>query len=426
MTVRFYSSTATETTLAATITAAATTVNVASTTGFPALTPFTLALDYEAATEELVEVTAVAGLSLTVTRSIDGTSAVAHTVGARVRHVSSARDFSDSRAHEQATSGVHGTTGAIVDTGSPQTLASKTLTSPVINGGTWNGSIGGGPRTITGTTNLNGITNLQAVTNSTNLIQSTQPVATSVSIASIVTADSFDRFRLYADGKMEWGPGNVTRDTTLFREAAGALATTDSLFRSYRASSTNDCFSARVAGDSQSRWRVEAGGTMTWGAGGVATGDTNLYRSAADTLKTDDSLIVTGAATVGGNLGVTGSITSAVTTATGVTAAAGWTVTSQTFRETAGTRYANITLNRSGATIVNPGGTTGNITPDLQVATTVPAGFTPSQSIYIMASTGVNDGSARINPDNTIDLLTWEPGQDILSGANLRISWTYV
>ncbi|WNM75001.1 hypothetical protein SEA_DENNEBES_45 [Streptomyces phage Dennebes] len=129
MATRYYSSVAAETTLVASITNGNTSIQIASATGLPALTPFTLALDYEAATEELVEVTAVAGTTLTVTRGIDGTSAAAHNAGARVRHVSSARDFSDSRTHEQAATNVHGTAvgSAVVGTNDTQTLSNKTL-----------------------------------------------------------------------------------------------------------------------------------------------------------------------------------------------------------------------------------------------------------------------------------------------------------
>jgi len=42
-----------------------------------------------------------------------------------------------------------------------------------------------------------------------------------------------------------------------------------------------------VSGDSNARVAVDAGGKITWGAGDGA-GDTTLYRSAANTLKTDD------------------------------------------------------------------------------------------------------------------------------------------
>lgn len=46
-----------------------------------------------------------------------------------------------------------------------------------------------------------------------------------------------------------------------------------------------------VNGETQARLVVDAGGKLTWGSGS-ATGDVNLYRHAANTLKTDDTLVV--------------------------------------------------------------------------------------------------------------------------------------
>lgn len=127
---RYYSSVAQQSTLTASITPSSTTIQLASTTGLPGSTPFTLSLDYGSANEELVDVTMVAALSLTVTRAVDGTSATSHNAGAVVRHVSSGRDFAESRAHEAATANVHGVVGAgnnLVGTLSTQTLSNKTL-----------------------------------------------------------------------------------------------------------------------------------------------------------------------------------------------------------------------------------------------------------------------------------------------------------
>lgn len=145
---RFYSSTALVTNLTGSITPSDTTINVASTDGFPASTPYTLALDYGAANEELVDVTGVAGLSLTVTRAVDFTSASSHNTGAIVRHVSSARDFREAKAHEIAVTDVHGVTavdGDFVSTNKAQTLSNKTLNKAtgtlknvdIFNVGTW-------------------------------------------------------------------------------------------------------------------------------------------------------------------------------------------------------------------------------------------------------------------------------------------------
>lgn len=130
MAIRYYSSTAIQTTLTASITPSSTTIQVAATTGFPGSTPYTLSLDYGAANEELVDVTAVAGFSLTVTRNVDGTPASSHNAGAIVRHVTSARDFTEFQQHINGSTNVHGLAvgSAVVGTTDTQTLTNKTLT----------------------------------------------------------------------------------------------------------------------------------------------------------------------------------------------------------------------------------------------------------------------------------------------------------
>lgn len=50
--------------------------------------------------------------------------------------------------------------------------------------------------------------------------------STDVAYSALVTGDTFDRVRIYADGKYETGPGNAARDTTLARTATGRLALT--------------------------------------------------------------------------------------------------------------------------------------------------------------------------------------------------------
>lgn len=55
--------------------------------------------------------------------------------------------------------------------------------------------------------------------------------------------------------------------------------------------------SASTDSASASRLRIDAGGKLTWGDGTNA-GDTNLYRSVANTLKTDDYLIAQGGLTI--------------------------------------------------------------------------------------------------------------------------------
>ncbi|MFC9429242.1 right-handed parallel beta-helix repeat-containing protein [Streptomyces sp. NPDC056987] len=53
--------------------------------------------------------------------------------------------------------------------------------------------------------------------------------AATVALASFVTGDTFDRWRLTADGKQAWGPGNAARDVTLERTGPGVLSVSGTL-----------------------------------------------------------------------------------------------------------------------------------------------------------------------------------------------------
>jgi len=152
---RYYSSVAAQTTLSAGIGPSDPTMNLAGTTGLPGSFPFTMAIDYGQATEELVDVTGLSGGIANITRAVDGTTAASHAAGAFVRHVSSARDFTEANIHENATTGVHGVTGHLVGDTDTQTLSNKTLTSPVVNAGTINGGTMSGA--FTGSMNVNGL-----------------------------------------------------------------------------------------------------------------------------------------------------------------------------------------------------------------------------------------------------------------------------
>ena len=110
---RYYSAIAQDTTITSGISSSSTSVAVAAITGFPSQYPFALALDYGNALEEIVDVTNVAGFTLTITRGVNSTTAVAHNAGATVRHVITARDMTEAQTHIAATTGAHGVSGTL-------------------------------------------------------------------------------------------------------------------------------------------------------------------------------------------------------------------------------------------------------------------------------------------------------------------------
>lgn len=298
---RYYSSVALPTTLTASIGTSDAQISVASTFGFPLSLPYTLALDYGASNEELVQVTAVGGLVLDVTRAIDGTSSASHNPGAVVRHVTSARDFTDSRTHEASSTGVHGIVGAVVGTTDVQNLSGKTLTTAnLASGGTINGTFSGvatfsGP--ITFSSNIAASIGL---TTTNGAISVTRSTAGGTAYSAQVTGDSINRWNVLADGTMRWGPGGVGAvDSTLERAGVATLRATDTEVRSTRVTSTNNALSARLSTDVNDRFVARADGQILLGDG-TAVPDVNLFRDSANVLRTNDSLIVDGSFTVSG------------------------------------------------------------------------------------------------------------------------------
>ena len=164
---RYYSANAVDNTLAASITSGSGSMVLStSPIGYPPNYPFTLAIDYNTATEELVQVTAISGTTVTISRANAGLgpntvgTAAAHGVGAVVRHVITAQDLTDAQNHYATalTAGAHGVTGALATfLGSPSsanfasyltdetgsgpavfatgpTISGPTISSPVITG----------------------------------------------------------------------------------------------------------------------------------------------------------------------------------------------------------------------------------------------------------------------------------------------------
>lgn len=100
---RKFSSTSVETTLASGINSSTTSMTVASGTGSALLggvtlaagnvDQFTVALDPDTTSEEIVFITAASSDTFTIVRGQAGTSAIAHSAGATVKHVLTSSDL---------------------------------------------------------------------------------------------------------------------------------------------------------------------------------------------------------------------------------------------------------------------------------------------------------------------------------------------
>jgi hypothetical protein len=148
MTTRKYSSRAQQTTLSSGITSSDTTMTVGSGANLmggktPAVgETYTVVIDPDTALEEIVDVSNYAsGNTLTITRAIDGSTGVAHSAGAIVRHMVIGRDLSEANTHVNGTLAQHAATtsaelrGVISDetgTGSLVFGTSPTVTSAIL------------------------------------------------------------------------------------------------------------------------------------------------------------------------------------------------------------------------------------------------------------------------------------------------------
>lgn len=129
---RYYSSIAAQTTLSAGVNNSTATIPVTAVSGWPSSFPYTLLIDKDTVNEEIVSVTGRAGTTLTVTRGVDGSAAVAHSAGANVQHGVSARDFDEPNDFINGTGGV--TTALLADSSvTSAKIADGTIVNADIN-----------------------------------------------------------------------------------------------------------------------------------------------------------------------------------------------------------------------------------------------------------------------------------------------------
>lgn len=148
------------------------------------------------------------------------------------------------------------------------------------------GNLFWGPGNAATDTNLSrsaaGVLNLQ------NSLQIQPTASGNTALATFVGGDTNFRFILAASGLHQWGPGNAATDTTLQRVGAGILQLgitgQGGRLGVQQTSGNNLVFTAAVDGDTNSRYLIFANGSMQWGPGNAAV-DISLFRAFTSQLK---------------------------------------------------------------------------------------------------------------------------------------------
>lgn len=164
----------------------------------------------------------------------------------------------------------------------------------------------------------------------------------------------------------------------------------------YLPASTDELIKSYVSGDTVPRFNLNSDGTIEWGSGSGAV-DVNLYRSAADMLKTDDSL------TVGGNLTITGTIT-ATGGAVNAPIAAG---SALTLTNAAHSGKTILLDTAAGSTVTLPAATGSGARFRFQVKTVATSN---SHKIQVANGTDIIQGIIYVLSDNSAAVLGYAAG----------------
>jgi hypothetical protein len=417
---RYYSSTAAKTTLAVAIDAVSASIQLATASGLPSQYPFTLILEKDTANEEIINVTGLVGTNYTVTRGQDGSTAKAHNIGAIVEHGVSARDFTESRAHEVASS-AHNVTGDIVGTNGAQTLAGKTLTSPTINTPTIAGATISGAftstATITGGTyssatlgsNLSAggfkITNLGTPTLASDAVRkdfadaqvaAAATSATSASNSATAAATSATSAANSATASANSASAAATSASSAATSASSAATSASTMLASVTAAAT----SAASALASQTAAATSAASALTsqtaaaTSAASALTSQTAAATSASSALTSATSAATSASSAATSASSASGSATTALNSAATATTSAGQAATSATSAAASATAAASSATTASASVATIAGYASAAATSEANALTSANSAATSAASAAASTSAAATSASS--------------------------------
>lgn len=289
---RYYSSNAAKTTLAVAISSGSTSIQLAAASNLPSQYPFTLVLEKDTANEEIITISGlVGGTTYTISeRGVDGSGAKSHAVGATIEHGVSARDFTESRAHEVATSNIHGITGDFVGTGGAQTITgAKTFNAADI---TANANIKAGGFKITGL--ADGTANTDAVTKQqVDAIAGSATAAASSATAAATSATAAANSATAAGTSATNAAASATAAAASAATAATSAGTATTQAASAAVSASSAATSATAAANSATTAATSAGTATT--QAGLAASSASSAASSATASATSAGLAATSA-----------------------------------------------------------------------------------------------------------------------------------